>query len=54
MSNRIRTAAQQIQDEMSRAKIIKRTLGTRAGAGYLRNRGYSLEEALSILLGKVV
>ncbi len=29
--------------------FLKKTLGTRTAAGYLRNRGFSLEHALSIL-----
>lgn len=32
-----------------RAIEIKRTLGTRSAAGYLRNRGLSLEGAVAIL-----
>ena len=32
-----------------RALEIKRSLGTRVAAGYLRNRGVSLESALVIL-----
>lgn len=32
-----------------RAKFIKRTLGTRCAAGYLRNRGVYLENALHVL-----
>jgi hypothetical protein len=34
------------------ARHIRRTLGTRCAAGYLRNRGVSLEAALFILLNK--
>lgn len=33
----------------TRARIIARSLGTRAAAGYLRNLGYRLEFALAIL-----
>lgn len=33
----------------SRALLLKRTLGVRTAAGYLRNRGVSLEGAVSIL-----
>lgn len=33
-----------------RALIIKKTLGTRRAAGFLRNRGVSLDEALDILI----
>lgn len=37
---------------MHRANVIKRTLGMRCAAGFLRNRNVSLDEALIILLGK--
>lgn len=37
--------------EIRNAKLIARTLGVRRGAGYLRNRGYSVEAAKWILLG---
>lgn len=33
----------------TRALILAKSLGTRAAAGYLRNLGYRLEFALSIL-----
>jgi len=33
----------------NRALILKRTLGTRVAAGFLRNRGVSLDEAVAIL-----
>lgn len=39
----------QVQDK---ARHIRRTIGTRPAAGYLRNRGVSLEAALFILLNK--
>lgn len=39
--------------QIQRARHIQRTLGTRAAAGYMRNRGYSLEQALSHLTRKV-
>jgi len=35
--------------QIDRAITIKRTLGTRRAAGYLRNTGWSLEGALYIL-----
>lgn len=35
-----------------RAVNIQKTLGTRRAAGYLRNRGVTLEEALQILVKK--
>lgn len=38
--------------QLERALTIKKTLGTRAAAGYMRNRGYSLEQALSHLTRK--
>ena len=33
-----------------KAQSIKRTLGVRSAAGYLRNRGISLEGALAVLV----
>lgn len=41
--------SQQARKSANRALIIKRTLGTRKAAGYLRNQNVSLEEALYIL-----
>lgn len=38
----------------TRAVQIQTNLGTRAGAGYLRNRMVTLNEALFILVGRVV
>ena len=38
--------------QIYRAEVIKKTLGVRAAAGYLRNRNFTLEQALVILLGK--
>lgn len=35
-----------------RAINIQRTLGTRRAAGYLRNRGVTLDDALAILVGR--
>jgi hypothetical protein len=40
------------QSVIEQARSISKTLGTRAGAGFLRNRGYSVEGSLFILLGK--
>lgn len=37
-----------------RALDIKRTLGTRCAAGYLRNRKVAIEDALFILVGRVL
>lgn len=37
---------------VDRARLIKKTLGIKAAAGYLRNREYSVEAAVYILLGK--
>lgn len=39
----------QARKSANRALIIKRTLGVRKAAGFLRNRGVSLDEALYIL-----
>lgn len=36
-----------------RALSLKRNLGTRCAAGYLRNRDVTLDEALFILLGRI-
>ena len=36
-------------DQMKRATIIAKSLGVRYGAGYLRNRGYSIDAALWLL-----
>lgn len=33
-----------------RAELLQKTLGTRVAAGFLRNRGFSLEEALTVLI----
>lgn len=41
-----KTYLQQIRE----ARTIKRILGLRAAAGYLRNQGVSLEGALSVLV----
>ena len=38
--------------EITKAKKLKNQLGYRSAAGYLRNRGYSLEASLKILCGK--
>ena len=32
-----------------RAELLQKTLGTRCAAGFLRNRGFSLEAALAVL-----
>lgn len=39
------------QKNVTKAKQIQRTLGVRFAAGFLRNRGASLQEALIVLLG---
>lgn len=39
-------------EQIKKAKNLKKTLGTRAAAGYLRNRGWSLEAALFIIVGR--
>ena len=36
---------------VGRADAIKKSLGIHAAAGYLRNNGHSLEQALFILIG---
>lgn len=40
-----------LRTDLDRAKRIHRTLGLRPAAGFMRNRGWSLESALYILLG---
>lgn len=37
-----------------RASKLKRQLGTRCAAGYLRNRGVTIQEALMILAGTCI
>ena len=37
-------------DMLDRALMIKRTLGVRSAAGYMKLRGFSLEAALSLLV----
>ena len=39
-----------IINEIAKAKKLTAQLGMRAAAGYLRNRGYSIEATLRILL----
>lgn len=46
---KVTTMSTQARKSANRALIIKRTLGVRKAAGYLRNKGVSLEEALYIL-----
>lgn len=41
---------EKFEKEMNKAQSLTKTLGYRSAAGYLRNRGYSLESALAILL----
>lgn len=38
--------------EIKKARNIQKTLGIPAAAGYLRNRQWSIEAAIYILLGK--
>lgn len=40
------------QAQLIKAKFIQRTLGNRVAAGYMRNRGWSVEAAIWVLLGK--
>lgn len=32
-----------------RAEVLQKTLGTRCAAGFMRNRGFTLEQALAVL-----
>jgi hypothetical protein len=36
------------------ARFLKRTLGTRCAAGFLRNRGATIQEAMLILAGTCI
>ena len=40
-----------LRADLDRAKRIASTLGIRPAAGFMRNRGWSLESALYILCG---
>lgn len=40
------------QAQITKAKKLVKQLGVRAAAGYLRNRGWSLEASLWIICGK--
>lgn len=41
-----------ITAQIIKAQHLQMTLGTRCAAGYLRNRQFSLEEALNVLVYK--
>jgi len=43
--------AEMTQVCVGKARFIKRTLGVRSAAGYLRNRGFRLATALFLLAG---
>lgn len=38
-------------NHINKAQSLKKSLGYRVAAGYLRNRNYTLEQALNILFG---
>lgn len=38
--------------QIKKARSLKNNLGIKSAAGYLRNRGWSVEAAVFILLGK--
>ncbi len=40
-----------MSDQINKARTLSKSLGIRSAAGYLRNREYTLEQALLILLG---
>ena len=40
-----------LRTDIDRARRIYRTLGIRPAAGFMRNRGWSIESALYVLLG---
>jgi hypothetical protein len=39
-------------DQIKRAELIRRSLGVRSAAGYLRDRRFSIEAALYLLAGR--
>lgn len=41
------------QSTIEQARAVAKNLGMRAGAGYLRNKGYSVEAAIYILITSV-
>ena len=41
---------EQRMQHLSKAPKLRRSLGTRCAAGYLRNRGWSIDAALFVLL----
>lgn len=43
-------AFEQRMQQLSKAPKLRRSLGTRCAAGYLRNRGWPLDVALFVLL----
>lgn len=46
-----RERAEMTQVCVTKARFLRRTLGVRAAAGYLRNRGFRLATSLFILTG---
>lgn len=38
--------------QIKKARIIRKSLGVRSAAGYLRDRGWSVEAAVYILAGR--
>jgi hypothetical protein len=38
--------------QLARASIIQKTLGTRAAAGYMRNKGFTINQAIAHLARK--
>ena len=51
--NSIRTfKSGKTQSTIEQARAVAKNLGMRAGAGMLRNKGYSVEMTIYILLGK--
>lgn len=47
-----KTLRRDASNQIDRARAIRRSLGIKVAARYLRKRGWSLEAALYILLGK--
>ena len=51
--NRIKTFKNgNTQSTIEQARAVAKNLGMRAGAGLLRNKGFSVEAAIYILIGR--
>ena len=45
----VRVVRSTLSNIETKAKVIQKSLGTRVAAGFLRNRGYTLEQSLKLL-----